>query len=344
MLPMLVHHCSACNYNTPVAFSASVFSQDQYCSHCSAHSHGIALQVPAVDASNRPDQQPDMQQDELSRLFAQSLTFAPAPAPSPTPPPEPIAQPDEAPKRPTSEPIVYVSTHYNHSRHVAPVAPRMASPPLEASSHLERTELENILVQNSINPSALFPSQLTLFQYADSDQRLRLLELWRICPPAYAEHEKAWETGVWPDTSLQQEEAMARIRYEKMMAGRRFDPHFDTEDAMTDAPAPVAPPVQPVTHEISHMPRGAEPYMVNGYEMLAKREYEEQARMQTMMQEGGVALQETTRYNQATDPVYLRPVSKEGGVQMQDMENQYGAFEAMRQGVNFTDADHEMMM
>lgn len=299
-----------------------------------------------------------MQQDELSRLFEQSMSFAPAPAPgpapAPTPPPKYTPPPQQdAPKRANSEPITYISTHYHHSGHIAPPATRMASPPLSTSGvggpplstspHLDRTELESILTHNGINPSILFPSQLTLFQSADEDQRQRLLELWRIVPPTYAEHERVWESGVWPETSLEQEEAMARVRYENLVAEKEHElrcSQHNPEDAMMDGLA--AMPVQPVSMGLG---RSAEPYMLSGYEQLARREYEEQARMQMSAHEG-MALQETTRYNQATDPVYLRPgtAKSEKGV-VQDMENQYGAFEAMRQGGDgWTVADEDMIM
>lgn len=257
-----------------------------------------------------------MQQEELARLFEQNLNFAPPPS-NPTPPPEPISlSPPEEPKRASSEPITYISTHYTHSAHLA--RPREASPPLSTSSHLERSDLEQVLISQSIDPGVLFPSQLTLFQNADPDQRLRLLELWRISPPTYAQHERIWESGLWPETSLQQEEALAKERYERLMGARQAHHHVADGIMYNETSSP-----QP--------PKSAEPYMQSGYEALARREYE------ASVAHTGMPLQETTRYNLATDPAYMK-------AGQQDMENQYGAFQAMRQAEVITPMDEDMVM
>lgn len=54
----------------------------------------------------------------------------------------------------------------------------------------------------------------------------------------------------------------------------------------------------------------AEPYMASGYEMLARRDYEQSQRraqqeMQDMQMQQGAALQEIKRYRQATDPAFM---------------------------------------
>lgn len=36
MQPLLVNFCTICTYNTPVPFTASVFSQNNSCSHVSS--------------------------------------------------------------------------------------------------------------------------------------------------------------------------------------------------------------------------------------------------------------------------------------------------------------------
>lgn len=305
-----------------------------------------------------------MQQDELAMLFAQQMSFAPAQALQPTPPPEPQPQPQpgqqvpvlpqspQQTQRASSEPITYISTHYTHSSHVRPshISPPSSNPPSSPPSNpqLSRPELEMILQRNSVNPALLFPSQLSLFQSATNDQRTRLLELWRICPPTVEDHERCWESGMWPDsTSVQNEEDMARTRWEERERWdglhlkeldlqqrnthrqreewRNQDPHFDvafSSGLVNDATA--AAQLQPVSPIMTH--RQAEPYMLSGYEQLARREYEDQARLDAqrdVMAMDGVAapLQESTRYNQATDPVYHRVSHSKGH---QDMENQYG--------------------
>lgn len=90
------------------------------------------------------------------------------------------------------------------------------------------------------------------------------------------------------------------------------------------------------TRELSTSPEVAEPYMASGYDMLARREYEQSAK--------------ESSYNQATDPVY----NSTGGNglwqknvgSISDMENNYGAFAYARE-YGFQQpmyADEEMVM
>jgi len=219
-------------------------------------------------------------------------------------------QEQEAPKA-----IVYASSHYTHSHHVVPT--RSASEP-PARTHIEMSELGSILLRNSVNPELLFPSQVELFQNADDDQRLRLLELWRISPPqgrqgypAGTDYNMSRQLYDWPPTSLAQEESMAKLRYEKSQQDQQ-------------------------TQELSTSPPAAEPYMASGYDLLAKREYEQSAK--------------EASYNQATDPVYNSTGSnglwqKEAG-SISEMENNYGAYAYARE-YGFQQplyADEEMVM
>ena len=78
-----------------------------------------------------------------------------------------------------------------------------------------------------------------------------------------------------------------------------------------------------------------EPYMTSGYEMLARREYEESVKRQ--LQEEMAAPKEVvynspfvaavgdTGYRLATDPAYASDWTS----QQQAMEDQYGAYQAM---------------
>jgi hypothetical protein len=199
-----------------------------------------------------------------------------------------------------------------------------------------------MLQRNSIDPSHLFPSQIDLFQNADNDQRLRLLELWRISPPqgrqGYPEgtdYNTSRQLYDWPPTSLAQEEAMAKLRYEKMVEERvsediqSHQQQMDQSMAQENESAAVQATRDLLTSE------NAEPYIVSGYDMLAKRDYEQSA------------LAESTRYNQATDPVY----NANNGLwdknigSILDMENQYGAFAHARDyDVQPIYADDEMVM
>lgn len=316
MQPMLSHHCD-CTYNTVVPYSPSVFSQNIACSHCGAISTGINVQSKA-------DEQASMQQDELAQMFAAHMSLSQG-VPLQVPQPqqqsyqeEPIQQsrePEQVPKQ-----IVYASTHYTHSHHVAPT--RSASEPV-GKTHISSSDLAAILLRNSIDPSLLFPSQIDLFQNADDDQRLRLLELWRISPPqgsqsqsSGASYELSKQLYDWPPTSLAQEEAMAKMRYERQQAE---------------------------SNNASPINASAEPYMASGYEMMAAREYEKS------VQAAENSWKETSKYNQATDPVYANTGNnglwqKNVGSVM-DMENNYGAFAYAREnGFQPMYADEEMVM
>jgi hypothetical protein len=270
-----------------------------------------------------------MQQEELSQLFSahMSLNQAPPHQEQPAPPQPPQEQTQ------VSQPIIYASQHYTHSYHIVPTH-QVQQP---TKTHIELSELQSILLRNSIDPSLLFPSQVDLFQNADDDQRLRLLELWRISPPqgrqGYpdgVEYNASRQLYDWPPTSLAQEEAMAKLRYERLEEERiqqeesqkhqeqqQLDQGMDQED---DSAA-----VHAARDILATSPSNAEPYIVSGYDMLAKREYEQSS------QSSANHLQESNRYNQATDPVYNHAGSN-GGLweknvgSMLDMENQYGAF------------------
>lgn len=261
-----------------------------------------------------------MQQDELAQLFAANMHLSQnaqqqiQSQQQQQQQPEPVQLPhqQEAPKA-----IVYASSHYTHSHHVVPTR-SLSEPP--ARTHIEISELGAILLRNSINPELLFPSQVELFQNADDDQRLRLLELWRISPPqgrqgypAGTDYNMSRQLYDWPPTSLAQEENMAKLRYEKAQEQE-----------------------QKKTRELSTSPQVAEPYMASGYDMLAQREYEQSAK--------------ESNYNQATDPVYGSTGSNglwQNNVgSISDMENNYGAFAYARE-YGFQQpmyADEEMVM
>ncbi|KAF1929890.1 uncharacterized protein M421DRAFT_100312 [Didymella exigua CBS 183.55] len=306
---MLVHYCN-CTYNTAVAFSPSVFSQNTACSNCGSISTDI-------DVRSKVEAQANMQHDELAQLFAANMHLSQN-APQQSQQTQPVPVPQQAEQEATKA-IVYASSHYTHSHHVVPT--RSASEP-PVRTNIELSELGAILVRNSINPELLFPSQVELFQNADDDQRLRLLELWRISPPqgrqGYPEgsdYNMSRQLYDWPPTSLSQEEAMAKLRYEK------------------------AQQEEQKARELSASPQVAEPYMMSGYDMLAKREYEQSGK--------------EASYNQATDPVYnSSSSSSSNGLwqnkvgNMSDMENNYGAYAYARE-YGFQQplyADEEMVM
>ncbi|KAF2199145.1 hypothetical protein GQ43DRAFT_376957 [Delitschia confertaspora ATCC 74209] len=312
MQPLLLHYCTICSRNTSVPFSASVFSQNQSCSHCGSISVGVNIQAKQQKEEKK---MATMQQEELARLFSANMNLSHAPVQFVAPP----QQLDQS----TAQPITYISQHYTHTHHVVPV--RHIPQNLE-KTHIDAADLEGIFIRHSIDPSGLFPSQIDLFKNADDDQRLRLLELWRISPPQGRQgapngmdYNLSRQLYDWPPTSLAQEEAMAKLRYEKMMEERAQQEEIQRHQQQLEQ-SMTGPSSSPETGS-------AEPYVVSGYEMMARREYEESAKAAN-------ALRESTNYNQATDPVYNAQGNglwdKNVG-SLLDMENQYGAFAAARE-------------
>lgn len=129
---------------------------------------------------------------------------------------------------PQPAPIAYVTQHYHHSAHLAQAA-------------ISDTHTSDILAQAGVDTAALLPSQLQLFRNAAPDQQMRLIELWRIAPPAYGSQMLSRDLGNWPQTCMEQEEEAARHRWETMQQGHDKAP---TELSLRNI---------------------AEPYMVDGY-------------------------------------------------------------------------------
>jgi hypothetical protein len=276
----------------------------------------------------------NMQQEELAHLFSAHMNLSQA-AQQPPQPLEQMQLEQVLQNQPEAEQVpkqlVYASQHYTHTHHI----PRSISePPLK--THIEPSDLHSVLLRNSIDPSLLFPSQLDLFQNADDDQRLRLLELWRISPPTGRQgHPEGTDYSMsrqlydWPPTSLVQEETMAKLRYEReqgVISIQEDIPqqtHQTTGTSVLDA----SPPTQ-----------NAEPYMTSGYEMMAQREYVNSA------QNADTALGESSKYNHATDPVYSGGLWQKNVGSVSDMENQYGAYALAREYNMPAYADEEMVM
>lgn len=173
------------------------------------------------------------------------------------------------------------------------------------------------LRQHSIDPSALLPNQVELFRHADYEQRLRLLELWRIAPPSYPLEKHLQVQGQFIATSVEREEQEARERYEQNMHARQI-PHeehmFDTHVVKPTSPIrqegedawPPAARMKAANIAAGNGPfRNAEvePYIVNGYEVAVSQ--------------------------RAVDPVYASGLWH-GQQQQQAMENDYGMYEQIR--------------
>ncbi|KAF2405425.1 hypothetical protein EJ06DRAFT_25586 [Trichodelitschia bisporula] len=281
MHPTLQTHCTTCSESTPIPFSAAAFSQTHYCSHCGAASTGITTKSPESSMSAQ-------QHDELAGLFARSLTFA-----SPTPPPDvaPALTTSLPDPIPAPTPTYYASTHYTPTRHMVPIRFVPQPAPTPEPTVMSDAELAALLTQNSINPMALYPAQIALFRNADSPQRLRLLELWRISPPSAGGYDLAKEAEGWRESTLAREEGLARVRYERLMAAREFGSGGGGLAGAGEVERPATAPEK----------SAAEPYMMSGYEMLARKEYET---------------------SQRTDPVY--------NTGLWSGESRLGGYDAMR--------------
>ena len=111
-----------------------------------------------------------------------------------------------------SIPIKYsVSQHYTHSAHVATSSLHPLQP------HRD-DQTSRLLIQNDIAPSSLLRSQLELFERSNTDERAKLVMLWRLAPPMYARHggqDLADKTGQYQHVTLAQEEELAWMRYQR---------------------------------------------------------------------------------------------------------------------------------
>ncbi|PSR86999.1 hypothetical protein BD289DRAFT_482424 [Coniella lustricola] len=241
-------------------------------------------------------------QEDLATLFARNMSLAHPPPPPPPPPP--AAEPEQ-------NKIVYISQHYTHSAHVAP--PAVVDEPMQRSQSEPATsaDLELYLRYSGVDTSTLSFSQVDLFRRADDAQRARLVQLWTICPQQTA---APIHTMTWNSTSLEQEEMLARQRYEQAQGAvpvAEVEMSLDgtaVDPGLSNSPSSVQSSDsrwQPMAHTQGYM----EPYMQSGYEELARKEYDASARKASL------------------DPVYNKTA---GGTldweRQQWMENQYGSF------------------
>ncbi|EPE29092.1 hypothetical protein GLAREA_00250 [Glarea lozoyensis ATCC 20868] len=297
-------------------------------------------------------------QEELTALFARNLNLhnnyvTPAPELEPVP-------------APVETPIVYsISQHYHHSAHV--VQPAQPARPASEPPQTDQLTAEIILSRHGVDVASLFPSQLELFKTAGPSQQMRLVELWRICPPDYGGHALAQDISHWTTTSVEQEEAMAKLRYERQILEERMsrtggDQSMDS-DTMSDSS--IAGPLTPVQGPDGRWGIAggstAEPYMASGYEALAQREYEQSSapHSKDIYSHFGNSVG-AHAYNKSTDPVYNTNESMHGGSNIggdwqhlieqrqMAMENQYGSYTEQSQqwngGVAITGQEDEEML
>lgn len=291
-------------------------------------------------------------QDELIALFQQNLHL------QNTVNVAPVQQ-----SQPVQEQYTYsISQHYHHSAHLASHQP---SRPASEPPQTDQLTTEIILSRHGVDVNSLFPSQIDLFKTADASQQMRLIELWRICPPNAGGRALEHDIGTWPATSFQQEESMAKLRHERQMLEERMsrsggDQQMveSVEDTMSDASTTA--PLTPIQGGDGRW-QSAEPYMQSGYEALAARDYERSAApVKDSYSHFGTAVGGQT-YNHATDPVYksvedIHKYPNLGGdwealmqQRKQLMEDQYGSYEQYNHAagrvavVGYQGEDEEML-
>ncbi|KAF3762623.1 hypothetical protein M406DRAFT_280772 [Cryphonectria parasitica EP155] len=268
-------------------------------------------------------------QDDLATLFARNMSLAAAAAATAAPPPQ--SQPPSAPEHTDPNRIVYISQHYTHSAHIAPtpaavdddepmVQQRSASEPAAGPA-----DLELLLRSAGVDTAALTLPQVELFRHADDAQRTRLVQLWTICPPTISSNSINNHLGLvsWGGaTSLEQEEALARRRYDEATQSQHpvvppvaapevvmsLDGTEVVDAGLSNSPSSSVQSSDSRWHPVAHAHGYMEPYMQSGYEELARREYDPAAR------------------KPALDPVYRASGGMLDWERQQWMENQYGSF------------------
>jgi hypothetical protein len=222
-------------------------------------------------------------QDDLVNMMSRHLQLNPAQQhQDASMPPTPQVSPQSAP-------VAYITQHYHHSAHQASTSD---------------TQVSTALEEAGINAAALLPTQLSLFRNAGPEQRQRLIELWRIAPPAYGNQLIPGDMSNWPQTSMEQEEEAARYRWEESERERLKNlcalPGYDSRTQ-------------------------AEPYIVSGYNNLPN------INGVTAPSEFANTPQQNPEYKRSNDPVYK---NKEWWILSDEepMEHQYGMLQQMMYG------------
>lgn len=232
----------------------------------------------------------------------------------------------------STQPVAYsISQHYHHSAHTANPQPDAAgllhlTRPSSEPSQSDTLSSEHILRLHGIDSSSLTPSQIQLFRVADAPQRMRLLELWSICPPTRGDDIPSL---AWSSTTLEQEEHLARLRLERQRGGR--DMGLDEMQSRAQSNQWM----QAFHSEI-------EPYMKTGYEDQVPRDPPSYHPGSPTPSTSAFSDNSTggKYYTHATDPIYggpdwIRRQEQERQQQQQQQQHmamaaQYGAFEQIR--------------
>lgn len=225
------------------------------------------------------------QQDELAQLFAQNMYLQQAPAGQQQQQQQQnssVQETQQPPEGKIETPVHFASAHYTHTAHVRSETqsePSRSPPPPYHEASMPEAMAET-LRQHSIDPLALLPNQINLFLNADYEQRLRLLELWRISPPSYPLEKHLQIQAQWVPTSMEREANEARDRYETQMCPRNVpqEEHMVDTIVMDEAGQGFQPAARMRAASIAEgvsptRPSEAEPYIVNGYEIAQNKHH-----------------------------------------------------------------------
>lgn len=165
------------------------------------------------------------------------------------------------------------------------------------------------LAQNHIRVDSLLPSQVTLFEQADDDQRSRLIQLWSISPGITLGCQ-GMADGIdeYQNVTIEREEEQALARWKEILS--------------SDMDLEVAHACVHICISNRESIQAAEVYMKSGYEQLAERDYQKQERgfVNVAPAVGGMI---SIPYKQATDPVY------QAKWQFDNMEHEYAMYDQL---------------
>lgn len=217
------------------------------------------------------------------------------------------------------------SQQYTESAHNVDVGNGVSVPNSAMGTPHRGLSIYQTLAQHHIRVASLLPSQITLFEQADDDQRSRLIQLWSISP-GIALGNQGIADGIdeYQNVTIEREEEQALTRWKEILSS-----DMDLEVAHACVPICISnrEPIQ-----------AAEVYMKSGYEQLAERDYQMQERefVNVAPAVGGMI---SIPYKQATDPVY------QAKWQFDNMEHEYAMYDQLTRDTVFIHApeDEEML-
>ncbi|OLN97005.1 hypothetical protein CCHL11_02072 [Colletotrichum chlorophyti] len=291
-------------------------------------------------------------QDDLATLFSRNLTFNPEAqnavqtAKAEEEPGQPaVPNPTDAAQTPAASapPLIYsISQHYNHSAHIARRTEQPVQETQRPSSEPPNSDIDVgvVLRLQGVNPEILSQSQLELYRVSNIDDQNRLVNIWLAAPPTSSMENPSL---AWTTTTLEQEERLGKLRYERMEQEKQLQQQIQEEQRLHQLQQEQQNAVMSLDGTqvqsndgrwlASSISNHVEPYMMSGYEQMMRREYEREqleARSTGNYSHYGSAVgSNASTYKPAIDPVYKGfgdDWAREQQMQMR-MENQYGAFQ-----------------